>query len=57
MTIHFNKSMILYIGIPVNLYLYLPITDTTIRRTVNDADFVCNFLIVVFHYNFLTPIV
>ena len=50
MTIHFNKSMILYIGMPGNLYLYVPITDTTIRRTVNDADFVCIFLIVVFHY-------
>ena len=50
MTIHFNKSMIVYIGMPGNLYLYVPIIDTTIRRTVNGADFVCNFLIVVFHY-------
>ena len=50
MTIHFNKSMILYIGIPRNLYLYISITDMTIRRIINDADFARNFLIVVHHY-------
>ena len=50
MTIHFNKIMILYIGIPGNLYLYVSITHMTIRRTINDSDFACNFLIVVYDY-------